>query len=734
MRMNTRFPLLLAIGLTLSACSQEPEPPTPQPASAPPPVVKQEPQMRPVQAAASSLPSQPAHLRTLLPEASIGYLRIPTPWGLLGSPKGAIFDQAVGSAPYVEAVKQIREGFGATVLPELPEETRILWSFALLHARSPIEALVMPSSMPGVPIPDLLISFASDFADAVALNDFLAAAERDYPVLQVISPINQSGDGLLSAGGMPVQIYFSVSDSRIYLLGSQAPGSERLSHRISALQPVSGHPMHTLEKRMDTSGQGLFVWLDTPRLLKTLESMGQGDQTARLGAFGASELKSVAFGVGTSGGIHRLMVVVEMPRVGLRMFVPQVDTKLEVRAAGMLDAVVVIGLPDPGDLATLENLLLTTTTPQQMQKYLEAKRLLVEEIGFSPEELLAAIGQDLNFLFDEAGQYAAVRLRDAKAFEALLDKMAAKPGYQHTQHEIAGHTYHHLAMPSVTAIFPNEAENNDGKEQVPPKLLKRLVELPSHLFWIREDDYLLIANVPQVLIDRNYITERTNVRDWLAGQQRLGPDGALLLASMRSSGIPAFIYQLNLQLIQFLGDLVDRPVDLFAFPSPRELKLPAEGSYGFKIASTPTELSLEFDFENNPAEILMTGNAYTGVAVLGILAAVAIPAYQDYTVKARMQAGVNAGMAMRGQVAEFAIANNRFPNAVEVKAVNSSVPANSDYTLLLRPDNGQVVVSYRIRQFGDKNTLAFVPTLSAGEVEWKCVSDINPRFQPRVCR
>ena len=82
---NAKYPMILLIGLSLSACSQDPEPPAPKPVVVTKPV-KQAPQMRPVQAATSGLPSLPAHLRTLLPQTTLGYLRVPSFWGMLGSP------------------------------------------------------------------------------------------------------------------------------------------------------------------------------------------------------------------------------------------------------------------------------------------------------------------------------------------------------------------------------------------------------------------------------------------------------------------------------------------------------------------------------------------------------------------------------------------------------------------------------------------------------------------------
>ncbi|MEI7446848.1 MAG: pilin, partial [Burkholderiales bacterium] len=49
------------------------------------------------------------------------------------------------------------------------------------------------------------------------------------------------------------------------------------------------------------------------------------------------------------------------------------------------------------------------------------------------------------------------------------------------------------------------------------------------------------------------------------------------------------------------------------------------------------------------------------VAIIGILAAVAIPAYQDYTVRAKVTEGAVAAAAVQASVADFYMTNATFP-------------------------------------------------------------------------
>jgi type IV pilus assembly protein PilA len=52
------------------------------------------------------------------------------------------------------------------------------------------------------------------------------------------------------------------------------------------------------------------------------------------------------------------------------------------------------------------------------------------------------------------------------------------------------------------------------------------------------------------------------------------------------------------------------------------------------------------------------------VAIIGILAAIAIPAYQDYTIRSQVTEGLNLAAAVKAEVAEFYAQNGAWPTAL----------------------------------------------------------------------
>ncbi len=131
------------------------------------------------------------------------------------------------------------------------------------------------------------------------------------------------------------------------------------------------------------------------------------------------------------------------------------------------------------------------------------------------------------------------------------------------------------------------------------------------------------------------------------------------------------------------------------------------------------------------------------VAIIGILAAVAIPAYQDYTVRARVSEGLLMAAAAKTLVTE---------NAATAQAdlsVGLVVPAadNNVSLMSIAPLTGIITVTYTSRvAAAGSNTLIFTPTsngaaIAAGAppagnaVNWSCTGGtLAARYRPAECR
>ncbi len=121
------------------------------------------------------------------------------------------------------------------------------------------------------------------------------------------------------------------------------------------------------------------------------------------------------------------------------------------------------------------------------------------------------------------------------------------------------------------------------------------------------------------------------------------------------------------------------------------------------------------------------------VAIIGILAAVAIPAYQDYTIRARMVEPISIGRQATVAVAEYYYKNNKVPASLD----DAGIPAPSAQSIeaMMIEKNGVIDVVVSIPQVKGK-TLRFVPRVDESKrIVWQCMGgEIPAKYLPQDCR
>jgi len=691
--------------------------------------------MRDVTPATGEEFSKEAFLRSRLPDDALGYLRIPNIWGTLGTAKGSIMDKAITSEPYRAGVKSIREGVEQVIKVDAPDPMKKLLKLLFIHARSAVEAVPLAPRTAGLLIPELLTSMHVDFKTNEQLNVFLTALEASNPEFHITRAIDANGYGTLIVNAqqntLQVLFYFDSDERRLFLLSGLGLQPDALKTTLSTLQPNNAHPMHSLESSIDSSGQGLFLWLNPGATLSFLENSGLGDKSVAINSLGGNLINGIALGVGTVDGKHRAKLAIEMPRVGFRNFIPTGANDLTIAAAGEVNAVGILSLPTSLELDLIETTVLAMTPPNDADKYRSSKQQIVDELGFDISDILAAFGPELVFLSDQAGDYSAVRIRDESKFKSLLNQIVKKHDLKFEKRDINGNTYHHLVIPQ---LFSHQNQILQDQKSPPPRIVKKLFSAPSHFYWREEGDYIVLGAIPQVLIDRDYLQKRTDVQTWLTQTQKIDTNGVLLLGSKRNKDMPRFFYHLNLQVMQFLGDLVDRPVDMFSLPTAMEAEIPEFGAISALLSSTDKNLSLEMTFDNNPAELLMSGGGVGAVAVTGILAAIALPAYQDYTIRANIAEGLAKAVPLKALVRSTYLENKRLPNKTQMSLAAGKIDKKILSDIKYDPSNGRIILAYNIPQLGDQPFIVLTPQVKDGIFSWVCSGTITKKYLPPQCR
>lgn len=121
------------------------------------------------------------------------------------------------------------------------------------------------------------------------------------------------------------------------------------------------------------------------------------------------------------------------------------------------------------------------------------------------------------------------------------------------------------------------------------------------------------------------------------------------------------------------------------------------------------------------------------VAIVGILAAIAIPAYQDYTIRARVTEGLSMASSAKLAVSETTLANNALP-ATQAATGYVSPAATNNVTSIAIAANGVITITYTAAAGG--GTIIMTPTLQTnGDLTWVCTGGtLRPKYRPASCR
>jgi len=471
-------------------------------------------------------------------------------------------------------------------------------------------------------------------ADAVAqLNTLVGDWAATDPQLQLVTPLAAGGVGMLQYGG-GVPLLYTLADGGngsavLYVMVGMAADAPSLRAAIAALEPSPNHPMYAIEAQLDSTAQGPFLWLDAGRVgpgvmagmnaAAGAQAMG-GVPVGMLGSLG-----SMAVGLGARDGKGRMGVVIELPEAaGLGQMLPAFDNRFELSSRGRPWMFGSINIPAQRLLQTFEGFL--QMDPEALADYQIDKTAFADAFGLSYEQVAGLLGPEWLFFGDDVGEYGAIRVRDEAALQTLLAHVAETDGVDYSETTIGGVVYHHLdihgLMARVDAANTASDDNTGAKPEAPLVVaLKQLKQRANtHLYWVRDGEYLVFAQVPQLLMDRAAATDPVVIGNWLVEQQGQQTDHALLALSARVDKMPRRLYYGWLHALQWVGDITDQPLDLLAQTPASQLALPDSGAYGLQLTVDQPYLSLEMSFEASPLEFLLsqTGAFATVMTAVGV--------------------------------------------------------------------------------------------------------------------
>ena len=132
------------------------------------------------------------------------------------------------------------------------------------------------------------------------------------------------------------------------------------------------------------------------------------------------------------------------------------------------------------------------------------------------------------------------------------------------------------------------------------------------------------------------------------------------------------------------------------------------------------------------------------VAIIAILAAIAIPAYQNYLIRTQVTEGSSLADAAKTGVAEFYSNNGRLPGSNGSAGVATDTSISGSYVNKVdvgAPAIGKIQATFsgaKANAAISAKILVFSPTTHAGSVSWSCGpttgTNVASQYLPTSCR
>ena len=130
------------------------------------------------------------------------------------------------------------------------------------------------------------------------------------------------------------------------------------------------------------------------------------------------------------------------------------------------------------------------------------------------------------------------------------------------------------------------------------------------------------------------------------------------------------------------------------------------------------------------------------VAIIGILAAIAIPAYQDYTIRAQVSEGLSLTGGAKAAVSEFYQDQGEWPTSNANAGLEDAGSINGRYVASVTVGNADGIITVLYRDAAPTNqnirgdSLQLAGLDNNGSVSWTCsnAAGLEDKWLPAACR
>ncbi len=667
-----------------------------------------------------------AWLHHYLPDGAVAYFNIPTPWNYLFDAKADAMHPVQSLAAHQEQVAKIKQGVKDNYFKFIPVDYQGLVSLLVEHTKTSLEVAVI-NNAPTALLPTFAVGTRLQNISTADLVAHLTAVLQKVDPVAELQFLDKQTMYTFKAGQFPAFLKFDESDGRMLVYGGMGASQDKMNDLWSNPKADQLTQIKNFNVASDPSGLNMKMWLAAAKLYQMGKAFVPPAEQAMITQFGLDQMDFIWLGTESNQGQSALALHVMMPETGWRLALPRAGEWFDVEVAGKPRSVMQFTLPTSGQVKqAIAHFKLDEKLSDSVRKDMEKWREISAAVGFDFYDLLDAYYQQIIYVNDESGSWFAMKIKDQSLHKKMESGFNEYFGINPEAKQLEGVDI----MQAHFSLYAKLFEKQTDKPADAAQIQQFLSVFKDHMYWYQDGDVFYMSKVPQILAVKKRHANTIQLSDWLAKNQGDDWHSAIFAYGKDVKHLPQDLYHYYLQLLQGLGDLVQTEVDLFALPTASALNLPESGRINLVLSSDAEKVSFRFGYEYSFLEPIMTAEGgFAALAVVGIMAAYAIPAYHDYVIRAKIGEQMALASVIKYTVAEEYITQGNFvgvPAAVEMPA------ANFDFDV----ETGVITINLAgvDSRFSADDEIYLEPVFDEEYLEWYCYSNIKEAYLPASCR